>query len=98
MCYTARAAACCDKPWLYADVKRLSMSDLSAEIEDLVVGPRDRSLLLGLLLGALAGAAAATLLAPRSGPATRELLRERGLELKDRADDLLRGRRQSSPL
>nr|WP_255603933.1 YtxH domain-containing protein [Oscillochloris sp. ZM17-4] len=49
-----------------------------------------------MLLGALAGAAAAALLAPRSGAATRELLRERGLELKDRAEEMLRSRR--SPL
>lgn len=51
---------------------------------------RDRrrsALLNGLVIGALAGALAASLLAPRSGLKTRELMRERGLELKDRVAD-----------
>jgi gas vesicle protein len=68
------------------------MSDIDQAIARLVPRERDSSTLKGLLLGALAGAAAAALLAPRSGAATRELLRERGLELKDRAEDLLRSR------
>jgi gas vesicle protein len=72
------------------------MSDIDEAIARLVPGDRNGSLLSGLLLGILAGAAAAALLAPRSGAATRELLRERGLVLKDRADDFIRGRR--SPL
>jgi gas vesicle protein len=51
---------------------------------------RDRrrsALLNGLVIGALAGALAASLLAPRSGAKTREIVRERGLELKDRVTD-----------
>jgi len=44
--------------------------------------------LAGLLLGALVGAAAALLLAPQSGEETRTLIRERGIELKDQADEV----------
>jgi gas vesicle protein len=72
------------------------VSDIDQVIAELVPRERSGGMLAGLLLGAIAGAAAAALLAPQSGVATRELLRERGLELKDRADDLLRSRR--SPL
>jgi gas vesicle protein len=72
------------------------MSDIDQAIAAIMPGGRDRSILSGLLFGALAGAAAAALLAPRSGAATRELLRERGLGLKDRAEEMLRSRR--SPL
>lgn len=42
----------------------------------------------GFLVGALVGAAAALLLAPQSGEQTRSLIRERGLELGQRADEL----------
>lgn len=45
--------------------------------------------MLGLLAGALVGAVVAGLLAPRSGEETRALVRERGLELKDRAEDVV---------
>ncbi len=69
----------------------------SSDVARLVPGP-DRSLLKGLLLGVALGAVGAAFLAPRRGGATRELIRERGLELKDRADVLLRGRSGSSPL
>jgi gas vesicle protein len=72
------------------------MSDIDQAIAELIPQERGSAMLSGLLLGALAGAAAAAMLAPRSGAATRELLRERGLVLKDRADELLRSRR--SPL
>ncbi|MGD8463156.1 MAG: YtxH domain-containing protein [Anaerolineae bacterium] len=44
--------------------------------------------LAGFFVGALVGAAAALLLAPQSGEETRTIIRERGIELKDRADDL----------
>lgn len=71
-------------------------ADIDQAVAALVAPRRSRALLAGLLLGALAGAAAGGLLAPRSGQATREMLRERGLKLKDRADDLLRSRQ--SPL
>lgn len=42
----------------------------------------------GFLVGALVGAAAALLLAPQSGEETRDLIRERGIELGHRADEL----------
>jgi gas vesicle protein len=72
------------------------MSDIDRAVAELVPVDRSGSLLAGLLLGALAGAAAAALVAPRSGAATRELIRERGLVLKDRAGEFVRERR--SPL
>ncbi len=68
------------------------MSDIDQAVARLVPRASGASMFAGLLLGALAGAAAAGVLAPRSGAATRELLRERGLELKDRAVELLRER------
>jgi gas vesicle protein len=42
----------------------------------------------GFLVGALVGAAATFLLAPHSGEETRMLIRDKGIELKDRADEL----------
>ena len=41
----------------------------------------------GLVLGAIAGGALAALLTPQSGSEIREQVVERGLELKNRADD-----------
>jgi gas vesicle protein len=41
----------------------------------------------GLVVGAIVGGMAAALLAPQSGPETREQMVERGLELKSRAED-----------
>lgn len=73
------------------------MAARSPEVDRLFPS-RDFALLKGFLLGLALGAAGATFLVPRRGAATRELLRERGLELKDRADSLLRGRGGSSPL
>jgi gas vesicle protein len=69
------------------------MSDIDQVIAELIPRERGNSMLKGLLLGALAGAAGTALLAPRSGAATREIVRERALELKDRAEELLRSRR-----
>lgn len=43
------------------------------------------SFLAGFLIGGLAGAAAALLLAPQSGEETRTLIREKSIELKDKA-------------
>ncbi len=43
------------------------------------------SFLSGLIIGGLVGAAVALLLAPQSGEETRTLIREKGIELKDRA-------------
>lgn len=45
--------------------------------------------LMGLLLGAFVGGTVAGLLTPRSGEETRNMVRERGLELKDRAEDVV---------
>ncbi|HSR30899.1 MAG TPA: YtxH domain-containing protein [Anaerolineae bacterium] len=42
----------------------------------------------GFLVGALVGAAAALLLAPQSGEETRTLIRDKGIELGHRADEL----------
>ena len=41
----------------------------------------------GIFVGALVGAALASLFTPRSGPQNREMVRERGLVLKDRVTD-----------
>jgi gas vesicle protein len=41
--------------------------------------------LAGLVVGGLVGAAVALLLAPQSGEETRTIIREKGIELKDRA-------------
>jgi gas vesicle protein len=49
----------------------------------------DMAFLAGLIAGAIVGGAAAALLAPRSGPQTREQIVERGLELKSRAEDVV---------
>ena len=49
----------------------------------------DMAFFIGLVAGAIVGGAAAALLAPRSGPQTREQIVERGLELKGRAEDVV---------
>jgi gas vesicle protein len=41
--------------------------------------------LVGLLLGALSGAVAALLLAPQSGEETRTLIKDKSIELRDKA-------------
>lgn len=48
----------------------------------------------GLLVGAVAGGMAAALLAPHSGIETREQVVERGLELKNRAEDVVQRAQQ----
>ncbi|HET6846209.1 MAG TPA: YtxH domain-containing protein [Anaerolineales bacterium] len=47
------------------------------------------SVLAGLLIGAAAGATAALLLAPQSGSATRQQIKAKGLELRDRTTGVL---------
>lgn len=49
----------------------------------------DLAFFVGLVAGAIVGGAMAALLAPRSGPETREQIVERGLELKNRAEDVV---------
>jgi gas vesicle protein len=44
--------------------------------------------LAGFVIGGLVGAAVALILAPQSGEETRAQLRERGIELKDRAGEM----------
>ena len=44
--------------------------------------------LAGFLLGAVAGTALALLFAPQSGEQTRQVLRDQGIELKGRAEEL----------
>lgn len=41
----------------------------------------------GFVIGMLAGAAAALLFAPKSGEETRGLIRDKGIELKEQADE-----------
>lgn len=43
----------------------------------------------GVVIGALAGAVTMLLLAPQSGKATRMQIREKGLELRDRTNELV---------
>ena len=43
--------------------------------------------LLGFIVGGLAGAVTALLLAPQSGAETRTVIREKAIELKDRASE-----------
>jgi gas vesicle protein len=42
----------------------------------------------GFLVGALVGAAVTFLFAPQSGEETRMIIRDKGIELRDRADEL----------
>ena len=46
------------------------------------------SFFAGLVLGGLVGAAAAMLLAPQSGEETRAMIRDKSIELKDKAVDV----------
>lgn len=46
--------------------------------------------LLGLISGVVVGTAVASLFVPRSGLETREQVTERGIELKNRAEDTVR--------
>ncbi|MFN2226245.1 MAG: YtxH domain-containing protein [Anaerolineae bacterium] len=53
----------------------------------------------GFVIGALVGAAATLLLAPQSGEQTRSLIREKGVELGQRADELsVEARRRAEEL
>ena len=45
-------------------------------------------LVTGFIMGSVAGLLVGILLAPQSGEETREVIRERGIELKSRAEDL----------
>lgn len=54
----------------------------------------DMLFLAGLFFGAVVGAAAAALLTPRSGAETREQVAERGIELKNRAEEAVQRAQQ----
>jgi gas vesicle protein len=54
----------------------------------------DLMFLAGLVTGAIFGGIAAVLLVPQSGPETREQMVERGLELKNRAEDTVQRAQQ----
>jgi gas vesicle protein len=68
------------------------MNEIDQAIAKLIPGEHGWGMLAGMLLGAMTGAAVA-LLIPQGGRAASEQLRERGLEMKDRAAELLRIRR-----
>lgn len=55
---------------------------------------RSSSYKWGLLLGGLVGAGAALLATPRSGAETREMLRDKGMELKEKAESAAEEARQ----
>jgi gas vesicle protein len=48
-----------------------------------------KGLIIGLFAGAVLGAAVGMLYAPNSGTETREMLRERAMEAKDRAGEMV---------
>ena len=54
------------------------------------------SFLSGLIIGGLVGAAVALLLAPQSGEETREIIRDKSIELKDRAVETAEEARQKA--
>ena len=56
----------------------------------------DLMFLAGLFLGAVVGGVAAALMAPQSGPETRDQVVERGLELKGRAEDAVQRAQQAA--
>ena len=57
-------------------------------------GKQNRAFLWGLISGAAVGALAAALFSPRSGPEAREQVVERGVELKNRAEDVVQRAQQ----
>jgi gas vesicle protein len=59
------------------------MKDQQERLEE--KGGNIASMLKGMLIGGMIGAGIALLSAPRSGQETRDMLREKGYELKDRA-------------
>jgi gas vesicle protein len=54
------------------------------------------SFIAGFLIGGIIGAGMALIMAPQSGEETREMLRERGIELKNRADETASGIRSKA--
>jgi len=47
------------------------------------------NILLGMLIGSVAGAVAMLLLAPQSGKNTRKHIQKKGMELRDRTNDMV---------
>ena len=52
--------------------------------------------LLGMLLGGIAGAAAALLLAPQSGVETRQRMKQKASQTRDRASDMVGSVKESA--
>jgi gas vesicle protein len=65
-------------------------------LEETAMSDRNDDVLFfaGLVLGAIAGGIVAALLTPQSGTEIREQVAERGLELKNRADDAVQRAQQ----
>jgi len=57
-------------------------------------GSETGAFLAGFIIGGLVGAATALILAPQSGEQTRSQIREKGIELRDRAGEVAEDARQ----
>jgi gas vesicle protein len=66
--------------------------------ETRVVRERGGGFFLGLLVGGLAGAAVGLLTAPRSGPETRTLLMDKGIEIRDQVETTARDVREQATI
>jgi gas vesicle protein len=73
-----------------------SLHHIHINCQEMMMGEQNKDIvfLAGLVLGAIAGGALAALLTPRSGPEIREQVVERGLELKNRAEDAVQRAQQ----
>jgi len=60
------------------------------------MGSGRSNFLLGMLLGGIAGVAAALLLAPQPGVETREQMKQKARETRDRASDIIGGAKESA--
>jgi gas vesicle protein len=64
--------------------------------ETRVIRERGGGFFLGLVVGGLAGAAVGLLTAPRSGPETRTLLMDKGIEIRDQVETTARDVREQA--